>query len=98
MLKIFAVDLNQMSSLDEVWARRNWLRSTAFLAVYYVFFTVIHGLNSILPTANDPKNLFEIIFINITGFWVQKIHLLQFPEKESGSGVFYCAACVVLRR
>ena len=45
-LKIFAVDLNQMSSLDEVWARRNWLRSTAFLAVYYVFFTVIHGLNS----------------------------------------------------
>ena len=26
------------------------------------FFTVIHGLNSILPTANDPKNLFEIIF------------------------------------
>ena len=61
-LKIFAIDLNQMSSLDEVWARRNWLRSTAFLAVYYVFFTVIHGLNSILPTANDPKNLFEIIF------------------------------------
>ena len=62
MLKIFAVDLSQMSSLDEAWARRNWLRSTAFLAVYYVFFTVIHGLNSILPTANDPKNLFEIIF------------------------------------
>ena len=62
MLKIFAVDLNQMSSLDEAWARRNWLRSTAFLAVYYVFFTVIHGLNSILPTANDPKNLFEIVF------------------------------------
>ena len=51
-----------MSGLDEVWARRNWLRSTAFLAVYYVFFTVIHGLNSILPTANDPKNLFEIVF------------------------------------
>ena len=46
MLKIFAVDLNQVSGLDEVWARRNWLRSTAFLAVYYVFFTVIHGLNS----------------------------------------------------
>lgn len=62
MLKIFAVDLSQMSSLDEAWARRNWLRSTAFLAVYYVFFTVINGLNSILPTANDPKNLFEIIF------------------------------------
>ena len=41
-----AVDLNQVSGLDEVWARRNWLRSTAFLAVYYVFFTVIHGLNS----------------------------------------------------
>jgi len=61
-LKIFAIDLNQMSSLDEVWARRNWLRSTAFLAVYYVFFTVIHGLNSILTTTNDPKNLFEIIF------------------------------------
>ena len=58
-LKIFAIDLNQMSSLDEVWARRNWLRSTAFLAVYYVFFTVIHGLNSILTTT---KNLFEIIF------------------------------------
>ena len=54
MLKIFAVDLSQMSSLDEAWARRNWLRSTAFLAVYYVFFTVIHGLNSILPTANEP--------------------------------------------
>ena len=51
-----------MSSLDEVWARRNWLRSTAFLAVYYVFFPVIHGLNSILTTTNDPKNLFEIIF------------------------------------
>ena len=51
-----------MRSLDEAWARRNWLRSTAFLAVYYVFFTVIHGLNSILPTANDPKNLFEIVF------------------------------------
>ncbi|MFR5847260.1 MAG: hypothetical protein ACLUFP_03940 [Streptococcus salivarius] len=51
-----------MSSLDEVWARRNWLRSTAFLAVYYVFFTVIHGLNSILTTTNDPKKLFEIIF------------------------------------
>ncbi|VUX02592.1 hypothetical protein [Streptococcus vestibularis] len=30
-----------MSSLDEAWARRNWLRSTAFLTVYYVFFTVI---------------------------------------------------------
>ncbi|MFR2572982.1 MAG: hypothetical protein ACLS9T_09520 [Streptococcus salivarius] len=44
-----------MSSLDEAWARRNWLRSTAFLSFYYVFFTVIHGLNSILPTANDPK-------------------------------------------
>lgn len=38
MLKIFAVDLNQVSGLDEVWARRNWLRSTAFLAVYYVFY------------------------------------------------------------
>lgn len=51
-----------MSNIDEFWARRNWLRSTAFLTVYYVFFTVIHGLNSILPTANDPKNLFEIVF------------------------------------
>ncbi len=51
-----------MSSLDEVWARRNWLRSTAFLAVYYVFFTVIHGLNRILTTTNDPKYLFEIVF------------------------------------
>ena len=58
-LKIFAVDLNQMSSLDKAWARRNWLRSTAFLAIYYVFFTVIHGLNSILPTANDLKNHFK---------------------------------------
>ena len=61
-LKIFAIDLDQMSNIDELWARRNWLRSTAFLTVYYVFFTVIHGLNSILPTANDPKNLFEIVF------------------------------------
>lgn len=61
-LKIFAIDLDQMSNIDEFWARRNWLRSTAFLTVYYVFFTVIHGLNSILPTVNDPKNLFEIVF------------------------------------
>lgn len=62
ILKIFAIDLDQMSKLDEYWARRNWLRSTTFLAVYYVFFTVIHGLNSVLPTANDPQNLFEMVF------------------------------------
>lgn len=62
ILKIFAIDLDQMSKLDEYWARRNWLRSTTFLAVYYVFFTVIHGLNSVLPTTNDPQNLFEMVF------------------------------------
>ena len=37
MLKIFAVDLNQMSSLDEVWARRNWLRSTSSSRTFDVF-------------------------------------------------------------
>lgn len=51
-----------MSNIDEFCARRNWLRSTAFLTVYYVFFTVIHGLNSVLPVENNPKNLFEIVF------------------------------------
>ena len=61
-LKIFAIDLDQMSKIDEFWARRNWLRSTTFLAVYYVFFTVIHGINSVLPIENDPKNLFEMVF------------------------------------
>lgn len=61
-LKIFAIDLDQMSKIDEFLARRNWLRSTTFLAVYYVFFTVIHGINSVLPIENDPKNLFEMVF------------------------------------
>ena len=73
-LKIFAIDLNQMSSLDEVWARRNWLRSTAFLAVYYVFFTVIHGLNSIL--ANRSVILVLYIALLLWDFynWNQAIH------------------------
>ena len=61
-LKIFVIDLDQMSKIDEFWARRNWLYSTTFLAVYYVFFTVIHGFNSVLPVENNPKSLFEIVF------------------------------------
>ncbi|WP_303950782.1 hypothetical protein [Streptococcus vestibularis] len=61
-LKTFPIDLDQMSKIDEFWVRRNWLRSTTFLAVYFVFFTVIHGLNSVLPVENNPKSLFEIVF------------------------------------
>lgn len=61
-VKIFAVDLVHFSNLDDNWMKRNWARGTAFLAFYYVFFTVIHGLNNVLVNTNDPRNLFEIVF------------------------------------
>ena len=66
-----------MSSLDEAWAKRNWLRY-CLLAIYYVFFTVIHGLNSILPTANDLKNLFEMVLVSSNSSVILVLYIAYF--------------------